>query len=157
MSHIFFIGSRRHILMDMFNNKKRPFYKSAINYALSALSTADTEKYLADLFRENRKNCSADAVSRIHALVEGYPYYIQKLSYFVFEASKGNVTETSLHDGLKQMLLEETPLFEIMLQTLHPRQIALLCAVAKETTKTPFATDYLTRHLWHHWAACRPL
>lgn len=44
------------------------------------------------------------------------------------------------------MLLEETPLFELMLQALRPRQIALLYAIAKEATKTPFANAYLARH-----------
>lgn len=142
----FFIGSRRRILMDMFNDKKRPFYKSAINYVLPALPSEDTVKYIVRLFGENGIPCPAATAARIHALSDGYPYYIQKLSYFVFEASKGSVADKCLHDGLKQMLLEETPLFEIMLQSLRPRQIALLCAVAKEATKTPFAADYLNRH-----------
>lgn len=142
----FFVGSRRRILMDMFNDKKRPFYKSAINYVLPALPVEDTAKYLAGLFCANGKNCPLPVAAGIHTLTEGYPYYIQKLSYFIFEASKGTVTEASLHDGFQQMLLEETPLFELMLQALRPRQIALLHAIAKEATKAPFATAYLTRH-----------
>lgn len=142
----FFVGSRRRILMDMFNDKKRPFYKSAINYVLTALPAGDAAKYLADLFAQNGKNCPAPLAAKIHAMADGYPYYIQKLSYFVYEASKNHVTEDSLHEGHKQMLLEETPLFEIMLQALRPRQIALLYAIAKEPTKTPFAAAYLTRH-----------
>lgn len=142
----FFVGSRRRILMDMFNDKKRPFYKSAINYILTALPAEDTAKYLVDLFAQNGKDCPAPLASKIHSMTDGYPYYIQKLSYFVYEASKTHVTEDSLHEGLRQMLLEETPLFEIMLQALRPRQIALLYAIAKEPTKTPFATAYLSRH-----------
>jgi hypothetical protein len=142
----FFIGSRRRILMDMFNDRKRPFYKSAINYVLPALPSEDAAKYIVGLFSGNGKGCSLALAARIHALTEGYPYYIQKLSYFVFEASKGGVTEASLHEGLKQMLLEETPLFEIMVQTLRPRQIALLHAVAKEAAKNPFAAAYISGH-----------
>lgn len=141
----FFVGSRRRILLDMFNDKKRPFYKSAINYVLPALPAEETAEYLAVLFSKNGKSCPLPMAARIHTLTEGYPYYIQKLSYFIFEES-GSVTETSLHKGFQQMLLEETPLFEVMLQTLRPRQIALLHAIAKEATKTPFAAAYLTRH-----------
>ncbi|MBI4839113.1 MAG: ATP-binding protein, partial [Nitrospirae bacterium] len=33
----FFVGSRRRLLSDMFNEKKRPFYRSAINYPLAPL------------------------------------------------------------------------------------------------------------------------
>lgn len=141
----FFIGSRRRILMDMFNDKKRPFYKSAINYTLPALPAGDSVKYLVKLFCENGKTCPAEAAARIHAWSDGYPYYIQKLSYFIFEESKGKVTDKCLNEGLAQMLQEETPLFEAMLQSLRPRQIALLNAVAKEETGAPFAAEYLSR------------
>ena len=33
----FFVGSRRRLLLEIFNEQKRPFYKSAINYALGPL------------------------------------------------------------------------------------------------------------------------
>jgi hypothetical protein len=132
--------------MDMFNDKKRPFYKSAINYALPPLPRGDTIRYLVTLFAEGGKSCPSQAAERIHSLSEGYPYYIQKLSYFVYEACKDKVTEDCLNEGLAQLLLEETPLYETMLQSLRPRQIGLLAATAKEPTKMTFAADYLGRH-----------
>ena len=47
------------------------------------------------------------------------------------------------------MQFEETPLFELMLQALRPRQIALLYVIAKEAAITPLIIAYLTIHrLW---------
>jgi len=45
----FFIGSRRRILLDIFNNKNKAFYKSAINYTLPVLPESDTIKYLTSV------------------------------------------------------------------------------------------------------------
>ncbi len=142
----FFVGSRRRILLDIFNDKKRPFYNSAISYVLPPLPAEDTVKYLSGLFRESGKNCPENIARRIHALAEGYPYYIQKLSYFVYEAAKNKVTDADLNGGLSQLFSEETPLFEIMLQALRPRQISLLSAIAKEPVASPFAMEYINRH-----------
>lgn len=142
----FFVGSRRRILLDIFNDKKRPFYNSAINYILPPLPAEDTVKYLAGLFRKIGKNCPENIARQIHTLSEGYPYYVQKLSYFIFEAAKNKVTDANLNEGLSQLLSEETPLFEIMLQTLRPRQISLLGAIAKEPVASPYAVEYIGRH-----------
>ena len=142
----FFIGSRRRILLDIFNDKKRPFYKSAINYTLAPLPQRDTANYLTGLFKGAGKKCPESIAARIHSASEGYPYYIQKLAYFVFEESGPMVGEKEFSGGLAQMLAEETPLFEAMLQSLRPRQMSLLTAIAKEQAPAPFSTGYANRH-----------
>jgi len=142
----FFVGSRRRILSDIFNDRKRPFYKSAINYVLPPLPSKDTIKYLISLFAGSGKKCSAEIAQKIHTLSEGYPYYIQKLSYFIFDTAKDNINDKYFYEGLKQMLNEETPLFEMMLQNLRPGQISFLSALAKEPIMSPFTTEYLSKH-----------
>lgn len=142
----FFIGSRRRILSDIFNDKKRPFYKSAINYSLSYLPSEAVVKFLMDIFRKNGKNCPENFAQQISDLTKGYPHYIQKLSYYIFDLTKNTVQEKIFHQGITEMLYEETPLFEMMLQNLKPRQISFLFSLAEEPTSTPFTTDYLNRH-----------
>ncbi|MFH0947899.1 MAG: ATP-binding protein [Elusimicrobiota bacterium] len=142
----FFIGSRRRILSDIFNDKKRPFYKSAINYVLPPLPLADTVKYLGALFKKSGKKCPEDIAQKIHDLSAGYPYYVQKLSYFIFDTTKNKINDKHFHEGLMQMLSEETPLLEMMLQNLRPGQISFLSSLAKEPTDAPFTTEYINRH-----------
>ena len=142
----FFIGSRRRILLDIFNNEKRPFYKSAIHYSLPPLPYDGTVKYLLKMFKVNGKDCPEIIAGNIYKITEGYPYYIQKLSYYTFEVEKEKVSEKNLQEGVNQLLAEETPLFEMMLQNLHPGQVSFLVALAKEPTGTPFNTDYLNAH-----------
>jgi len=142
----FFIGSRRRILSDIFNNKKRAFYKSAINYSLPALPSDATVKYIIDMFKRYGKSCSKDIAKKIYEVTKGYPYYLQKLSYYIFDIIKHVVRNKELHQGIMELLNEETMIFEVMLQNLKPGQISFLYALAKEPIITPFNIDYLTRH-----------
>ena len=142
----FFVGSRRRILLDIFNNRKRPFYKSAINMTLMQLPRNKVVEYLTDVFGKNGKDCPQYLAGEIYDITEGNPYYIQKLSYYVFEKATHRINKKTLNYALRQMLYEETPLFEAMLQNLRPGQMSFLYSLAKESTKTPFKTDYLLRH-----------
>jgi len=60
-----FIGSRRRILQDIFNEKKRPFYQSAINYPLKPLDTIDLTKFLVEQFYTAGKNCPFEIAQKI--------------------------------------------------------------------------------------------
>jgi len=54
----FFIGSRRRVLLGIFNERQRPFFRSAINYPLKSLPPEDLVQFIAGQFRENNKKCS---------------------------------------------------------------------------------------------------
>lgn len=47
----FFVGSRRRVLNDMFNMRKRPFYRSSINYPLSPLPLDESISFIIDQFK----------------------------------------------------------------------------------------------------------
>jgi len=98
------------------------------------------------MFKKGGKNCLPEIAKKICDITEGYPYYIQKLSYYIFDAAKSNIKEKEFQQGLVELLDEETPLFEMMLQNLRQGQISFLHALAKEPTSAPFNSDYLTRH-----------
>ncbi|MBI5327042.1 MAG: ATP-binding protein [Deltaproteobacteria bacterium] len=142
----FFVGSRRRILSDMFNDRKRPFYKSAVNYHLSPLPMDDLISFLIERFKSQGKSCSREISQKIYDLTMGYPYYAQKLAYHTFELTDTQAADKELHGAFLRLIEEEKPLFEAIIQGLGIRQISLLTALAKEPTQTPFAVDYMTRH-----------
>jgi len=142
----FFIGSRRRILSDIFNDRKRPFYKSAINYSLPGLPSDATVRFLLEMFKKSGRSCPENIAREICETAEGCPYYIQKISYYLFDISEGKLSEKNFRQAVTQMLNEETPLFEMMLQDLRPRQLSFLFSLAKEPTDTPFNAGYLSRH-----------
>lgn len=142
----FFIGSRRRILADMFNNRKRPFYKSAVNFPLQVLPEEDLVNFLIEQFKTGGKRCLKECAKGIADAVHCHPYYSQKISYHIYEISGRDIIVDDIKRGYDYLLADETPYFEMMLQGLGSRQIALLSAIAKEPTSAIFSQEYISNY-----------
>ena len=80
-----FLGSRTHLLSDMFNNKARAFYNSAMLMQLDALPQDETISFLKTRFALS--NITIDeptAVFLIHQAAN-IPYYIQLLAAEIWQ------------------------------------------------------------------------
>jgi hypothetical protein len=141
----FFIGSRRRVLLGIFNERQRPFFQSAINYPLKTLPVDELVEFIAGQFTKNRRKCNQDIARQLVSLVGCHPYYSQKLAFFVYELS-GTVTEEAIHQGMERLVLSEKPVFEAIIQPLSPHQRLLLQALAKEPTQKLLASDYIRNH-----------
>jgi hypothetical protein len=141
----FFVGSRRRVLLGIFNERQRPFFQSAINYPLGLLPSADLAKFISWQFRENGKPCTEEMALRLASLVGCHPYYSEKLGFFVYEMADA-VTEETIEAGLQKLIVSEKPVFEAILQGLSPHQRLLLKAIALEPAKKILAGGYIQRH-----------
>ncbi len=142
----FFVGSRRRMLKDIFNERKRPFYQSAVNFPLGPLPQEESVAFIVAQFGKGGKRCSEEIARKIAVRVEGYPYYIQRVPYTIFELAGKTVTEENLVEGFRRVIDEERPVFEAMLQPLAPQQIKLLSALSEEPTNKPFSAPYMASH-----------
>jgi hypothetical protein len=121
-----FVGSRRRILLEMFNNRKRPFFQSTINYELGTLPR--------------------EMGARICDLLKQHPYYTQKFCFLLFDRADKAATVDQISDTYRLLLESERALFEAILRKLTSTQTAVLTAIAKEPGKKLFAADYMARH-----------
>jgi hypothetical protein len=141
----FFIGSRRRILLGIFNERQRPFFQSAINYPLKLLPSEELAKFIAEQFQKSQRKCSVTMAKKLVSLTGFHPYYSQKLAFFVYELSK-TVTEESINHAKERLILSEKPVSEAILQGLSPHQRLLLQALAKEATPKLLASGYIQKH-----------
>ena len=141
----FFIGSRRRILLGIFNERQRPFFQSAINYPLNLLPSDELVQFIAGQFKKNQRKCTETVARRLASLTGYHPYYSQKLAFFVYELSK-TVTEEAVDHGIERLILSERPVFEAILQGLSPHQRLLLQALAREPTPKLLASGYIQKH-----------
>ncbi|MEW6184776.1 MAG: ATP-binding protein [Thermodesulfobacteriota bacterium] len=142
----FFVGSRRRLLNDIFNSRKRPFYRSSISFPLPPLPVEEGVRFIIEQFKCGGKTCPEMIGKKIFEKTSGYPYYVQRVSYSIFEGSGKKVTEEDFLFGFKKTIEEEGMIFEAMIQALSLQQIKLLSAIALEPIEKPFAIDYLARH-----------
>src|SRR4030043_698223 len=71
----FFIGSRRRILLGIFNERQRPFFQSAINYPLKTLPVDELVEFIAKQFTKNKRKCTQDMARELVSRVGCQPYY----------------------------------------------------------------------------------
>ena len=141
-----FVGSRRRILLEMFNDRKRPFFQSTINYELGTLPREELIDFMVSKFEETGKVLSKDLGAHVCDLFGNHPYYIQKFCFFLFDRVECTVTPEEVSEIYRLVLESERALFEAVLRRLTAKQIAVLAAVAKEPTKKIFAAEYMERH-----------
>ncbi len=140
----FFVGSRRRLLKDIFNEEKRAFYHSAINFELKPLPESDAADFIVSRFKEAGKSCPREIAERIAKKVRCYPYYIQRIPYSIFEVCGSEVTDEDYSNGFSSAIGEERIVYESMLNVLTPKQIILLSALALQATDQPFASEYMS-------------
>jgi hypothetical protein len=143
----FFVGSRRRVLLDMFNARARPFYQSAINYPLAPLPREEFAGFIRELFARGGKECPPDLAAGIVDTAEGHPYYVQKLCFLLHESNSGRaIDRASIPQGIENLVKVEVPVFEAILQGLALKQIALLKALAIEEGHPVFSAPFMVRH-----------
>jgi uncharacterized protein len=141
-----FVGSRRRILLEMFNDRKRPFFQSTINYELDTLPRKELIDFMVSRFEEAGKALSRDLGAQVCDLLGNHPYYIQKFCFLLFDRVEHTVTPEEVTETYRLVLESERVLFETVLRRLTAKQIAVLTAIAKEPSKKLFAAEYMERH-----------
>ena len=142
----FYVGSRRRLLQNMFNDEQRPFFHSSLNFQLPELPSKELVPFLVGLFAQGGKRLSAESALALVSLASCHPHYTIKLSFHVFEQSVAEVTDDDIFAGLRALLSDDHNLFDSWLGALPPRQRLLLRALAKEPTDKLMATDYGRKH-----------
>lgn len=141
-----FVGSRRRILLEIFNDRKRPFFQSTINYELKRLPKSDLIDFVVVRFKKSGKSISPEFAAEICDLLSRHPYYVQKFCFFLFSQAGKKVHSNDINETYRLVLESEKALFESILRRFTAKQVALLMAIAKEPSKKLYASEYMARH-----------
>ncbi len=141
-----FVGSRRRLLLDMFNDRKRPFFQSAISYELKELPEKELLSFIVSRFKISGKAIPEETVDKIYRLIGGHPYYFQKLCFFLFNIVGTKVQPDNVYESFKTLLESERVVFESIIQGLTTKQTAMLLALAREPSKKIYSSDFIARH-----------
>lgn len=141
-----FLGSKKHIIRQMFVDKQRPLYRSAAHYPLGPIATAHWLPFILTKFRESGKTISEDLVHRLVEFTGGHPFYTQHLCHEVWELSEqGSKAELKvLPRAIEILLKREAYAFTSLWDSLALNQKILLAAIAKSQAPfKPFAAGFI--------------
>lgn len=143
----FFVGSKRQMLLNMFTDNKRPFFKMALSEELKPLPEADVVEYLQAEFAKAGKKIAEDVSLALAQTAKGYAYYVQFLAQQCFYLSNKAVAMEHLEQAVEQVLARQDPDFAAVVESpdFPLQQLRLLKALAVIPTSEPMSADFLGR------------
>lgn len=123
-------GSKRHMLIDIFTNSNKPFYRFGQTLYLNKIESRYWIEYIVNTFRETGKEISEEYAARICSTMENHSWYVQQFSFFIWAATDTVVTEEIMQRQLQSVIDTNMPVFEAETERLAASQVAMLRAVA---------------------------
>lgn len=143
----FFVGSRKRVLTQMFHDRSKPFFQSTFDYDLGALPGKDCISYIMERFEFGGKKIKERQAETVCKLVSGNPYYMQKLSYILFDACKSIIdNDDYVYKAFEGLLDAEKGYFEANMDSLTPRQKSLMKALSNQRTQNIYSHDYIKKY-----------
>jgi hypothetical protein len=144
-----FLGSRKHMVREMFLKGTRPLYRSAAQFPLGSISEEDWQPFIRERFIRASKKISPKIIHKLTELTQGHPFYTQYLCNILWETCqpKAEVDDAMLQQSLKTVLEKEHYTYSILWESLTLNQKRFLRALAMEVDKAkPFSSGFLQRY-----------
>jgi len=122
-------GSKKHLMTNLFQNRKMPFYQFGEMLYLDKIPTADWVPFICSRFKSQGKQISDDLARRICETVDGNSSYVQQLAWNVLAETEKNATEEDFNRGVDALLAQCSALFEEQLKGLTGFQLNFLRAL----------------------------
>lgn len=123
-------GSKRNMLMHLFENKSMPFYRFGEIVYLEKIGKMYLEAFIVDSFTKTGKKIDNEYAGKIVESVKCHPYYTQQLAHLVWVDTDAGVTGDIFNNAVDQLLSQNTLLYQTEIETLTNIQVNFLKAVA---------------------------
>ena len=143
-----FMGSKMHLLLNMFNNKERAFYKFGKLFRLNKIDEKEFADYIIERFNNGGFEFENEIVDKLIEVSNNIPYYVQ---FFASELwyeglnNDRNIKEQQFNNAIENIISNQQDYFLELLETLTNYQKKVLFALTKET-KNLFSNDFAKRY-----------
>lgn len=127
-----FSGSNKHMMAELFNSAKRPFFSSTQMMYLTPIPKDIYSSFIKDKFQSTGKNISDEAIHFILQWTRSHTYYTQVLCNNTFASLTKKVREEDVKYLCSNILASQQATYIQYRQLLSPVQWQLLIAIAKE-------------------------
>lgn len=133
-----FMGSKKHLLYDMFSNPNRPFYKIGRHFPLGKISAGELTSFVMKRFKSTGVNISEEIAIKIVNIAECQPYYVQHLCSSIWKlAEHKRIDEKTIEDALTLTLAEEKSAYNNIWDelTLNQKKVVKMLAESGQENK----------------------
>jgi len=141
-----FMGSKKHLIYDMFSNPSRPFYKIGRHLPLGKIPAEELTPFVIERFKTSGLKISKEMAGKIVDMAECHPYYVQHLGSSVWKLAKEEVNEQTIEKALTLTLAEEKSAYTNIWDELSLNQRKTLKMIAElKQEKKIYSVDSLQK------------
>lgn len=130
--HFIFSGSKQHLMSDIFNSAKRPFYRSTEKMNLKPIPMETYFEFANNWMKTKEIVLDKSIFETIYNMVEGHTWYVQYILNKLFELAPQKITENDINECVTKIVETETDSYTRIYDFLTINQAQLLVAIAKE-------------------------
>lgn len=128
-------GSKRHMMSDIFNNPRKPFYRFGDIMMLQKITTQKWITFIISSFKKTGKVISEFDAENISLLMKNHSWYVQQLAHYTWQKTKVKAGKKEVENALEELIAANSPLYQKEIDTISITQRNLLKAIAKGETK----------------------
>lgn len=142
-----FCGSDQHLLSDMFNNVKRPFFASTQTIRLNPIPDPIYAAFIESKFQKAKRKIDSGAIDFILKFTRTHTFYTQSLCNRLYADGNKHIKQETVAVTALRLLSEQEPVFFQYRSLLTMQQWNLLRAIAiEDTVLKPHSKHFILRH-----------
>ena len=144
-----FMGSKRHIVEQMFGDPNRPFYRFAKPFPLGKIPVKEFGDFIVEKFRLTEVTVDESVVASVLAFTDGHPYLTQQLCHEIWNigVERGSVEDDDIESAIAAILRIHDDLFVTKWDSLTTQQKKLLVAISNEDgVPAVYSMDFIRRY-----------
>lgn len=138
-------GSKKHLLSNLFQDKKMPFYQFGDIIFLQSIPTEEWVSFIRKKFEDKKLQISDEHIEKICSTVHNQSSYVQQLAWNVMLNTTKIVDDNILESAIDDMLSQNSLLFLQQIEGLTAYQMNFLKALTQgvqDFTSKTVLTNY---------------
>lgn len=127
-------GSKRHMMLEIFTNASKPFYRFGDLMFLNKIPRNDMQHFIEQRFRETDKKIMEEAAALIIELVNDHPYYCQQLAQLSWLRTSSICDTDTVRTAHRSLVEQLSLLFTNLTEELSVQQLNYMKAVINGET-----------------------
>jgi len=142
-----FMGSKRHLLDELFADKNKPLYRIAKSMPLGKITKEKFASFIKFRFQSVTMNIDSACIDHILEVSGCHPYYTQQLCHEAYNmvVPDKKVTEAHIVKALKQCIAAQSYAYTTLWDGLAGKQRELVAALSKLPGSNVYSKEFIDR------------
>ena len=133
-------GSRRHMMLEIFKQESRAFYRFGDLFLLDKIAESHWKKFIQKSFEKSNKEISDETIDSLIKFAENNPDYLQQLCHNLYSNSGKRASKKDLYGAMDLVLRSNRQTYYDICDSLSNTQINLLKAILSGERKLTSAS-----------------